>query len=351
MHSRKESKSGRLLQSYCEKKIGRTMMSAEVDKKEEEKEEDNEEKKDPSKDGVIVEPNKDETVRLRRVLSVWDASAYIVCSIIGSGIFISPKGVILRTGSGATALLMWAATGGINLVVAFCYAELALTFPETGSEYTYIRKAFGEAPAFLLMWVLFVFQHGCAKAILALTFATYFGQMFWTGCPSPEVFKKLVAALALTVLTAIGCYSSRWAVRLSDFFTAAKLVGLALIVVTGLGYAALEDASLLEWHNFSRDSSSDVADYALAYYAALWAYGGLQNAINVVEELKEPVTSNVVSIQYDNNSGKKTVTVLCYLTITNRLHFPASQYYHLPADYPLRVFGHQPVLPDCLDLG
>ncbi len=39
------------------------------------------------------------------------------------------------------------------------------------------------------MWVLFVFQHGCAKAILSLTFATYFGQIFWSGCPSPDTFK------------------------------------------------------------------------------------------------------------------------------------------------------------------
>ncbi len=72
--------------------------------------------------------------RLRRVLGVWDASAYIICSIIGSGIFVSPKGVILRTGSSSTALAMWAATGAVNLVVAYCYAELALTFPETGEE-------------------------------------------------------------------------------------------------------------------------------------------------------------------------------------------------------------------------
>ncbi len=46
-----------------------------------------------------------------------------------------------------------------------------------GSEYTYIRRGFGEAPAFLLLWVLFVFRDGCAKAVLALTFATYFGQV------------------------------------------------------------------------------------------------------------------------------------------------------------------------------
>ena len=34
----------------------------------------------------------DKKVQLLKVLSAWDTSAYITCSIIGSGIFISPKG-------------------------------------------------------------------------------------------------------------------------------------------------------------------------------------------------------------------------------------------------------------------
>ena len=85
-------------------------------------------------------PPPSQDVRLKRVLGPWDATAYIVCSIIGSGIFVSPKGVLLRTGSSLAALGMWAATGAVNLVVSFCYAELALTFPQAGSEYTYIRR-------------------------------------------------------------------------------------------------------------------------------------------------------------------------------------------------------------------
>ena len=33
-----------------------------------------------------------EDVKLKKVLSVWDVTGYIICIIIGSGIFISPKG-------------------------------------------------------------------------------------------------------------------------------------------------------------------------------------------------------------------------------------------------------------------
>ena len=33
-------------------------------------------------------------IKLRKVLSIWDASAFIICTIIGSGIFVSPKGKV-----------------------------------------------------------------------------------------------------------------------------------------------------------------------------------------------------------------------------------------------------------------
>jgi APA family basic amino acid/polyamine antiporter len=76
------------------------------------------------------------------------------------------------------ALVMWLVTGLINLVSAFCYAELALTFRAAGSDYTYMRTAFGDLVGFLYMWVVTVFRESCSRSILALTFSTYFCQIF-----------------------------------------------------------------------------------------------------------------------------------------------------------------------------
>ena len=50
-------------------------------------------------------------IKLKRVVSKWEASAYIICIIIGSGIFVSPKKVLDLGGSPGGALIIWAFTG------------------------------------------------------------------------------------------------------------------------------------------------------------------------------------------------------------------------------------------------
>ena len=63
-----------------------------------------------------AEDDKDK-VRLRRVLSVWDATACIVCTVIGAGIFVSPKAVLSFAGSPAAALGIWFAAGAVCSVI------------------------------------------------------------------------------------------------------------------------------------------------------------------------------------------------------------------------------------------
>ena len=62
---------------------------------------------------MSTEENKAETeqIKLKRVLSKWETSAYIICVVIGSGIFVSPKPVLEYGGSPAAALAIWTFTG------------------------------------------------------------------------------------------------------------------------------------------------------------------------------------------------------------------------------------------------
>lgn len=55
-----------------------------------------------------------EPIKLKRILSKWETSAYIVCVVIGSGIFVSPKAVLEYGGSPGAALAIWAFTGRCN---------------------------------------------------------------------------------------------------------------------------------------------------------------------------------------------------------------------------------------------
>lgn len=97
--------------------------------------------------------------KLRREIGLVEGAAITVGSIIGSGIFISPKGVVESVGSVGLSLVVWVASGILSVIGAICYAELGTSFPDSGGEYHYLRLAFGDIPAFLFMWssnVIFV---------------------------------------------------------------------------------------------------------------------------------------------------------------------------------------------------
>lgn len=159
----------------------------------------------PDDKEVVIE--EDTTVKLKRELQLHNGVAIIVGVIVGSGIFISPKGVLTESGSVGLSLIVWVLCGVISLVGAMCYAELGTMILKSGADYAYIMEAFGHFPAFLYLWVAIMIIIPTGNAITAQTFAYYVLEPLFPDCEAPGEAVTLLAAVCISKYTLINIFS------------------------------------------------------------------------------------------------------------------------------------------------
>ncbi|XP_047603001.1 b(0,+)-type amino acid transporter 1-like isoform X2 [Lutra lutra] len=228
-------------------------------------------------------------LRLRREIGLWSAVSLTAGCMVGSGIFMSPQGVLVYIGSPGASLVVWAACGLLAMMGALCYAELGALVPKSGGEYAYILQIFGSLPAFLVIYTFVLLVRPAAIAAISLSFAEYAVAPFYPGCSSlPQAVLKGVAAICILSLMLVNCRSSRLATMLTNVCTVAKVFSLLVIVgggavVLGQGRGYTE-AFLFAFHN----TTQQPGRIGMAFYQGLWSFDGWNNVNYVMEELKNP---------------------------------------------------------------
>jgi APA family basic amino acid/polyamine antiporter len=244
----------------------------------------------------------------KRTLSLQTTVAIVVGGVIGSGIFMKPALMASQLGSPVLLLSVWVVAGLITLFGALSNAELASMFPETGGQFVFFRKIYGEGFAFIYGWAAFaVFNTGgnASIAYICSQYTNYFislprfseviehavklhipyvGDIF----PLENFGVKSLTILIILLLTFVSYRSVKYGSGLQRVLTLLKAIAIILLIggILGSGKGSLN-------HLFTNLPSSPhgwklIGAYMAAIAGAFWAYDGWNNITFVAGEIKDP---------------------------------------------------------------
>ena len=215
----------------------------------------------------------------KRRLTLFDSTAIVVGSMIGSGIFIVSADIARMVGSPGWLMMVWIITGFMTVFAALSYGELAGMFPRAGGQYVYLREAYNPLTGFLYGWTLFlVIQTGTIAAV-GMAFAKFTGVLIpWVsesvvwyslkfvsfgpadfGLFTMKQFDlgfvkfgpvQLVAIGSIAFLTWVNTRGIQEGKKVQNTFTSGKFILLILFIIVGLCFASNMPAIHVNMQNF-----------------------------------------------------------------------------------------------------
>lgn len=231
--------------------------------------------------------------QLARDLGVGAATAIVVGTIIGSGIFLVPAEMTQAVGSAKLVYLAWIVGGVLSFAGALTYAELGAMKPQSGGEYVYVRDAYGPLWGFLYGWTWFLIAKPASIATITTgivrilgTFPAFsFFSTEFLHAPIALNYGQLAAILAAILISVLNYLGVKKAGEFQLIFTILKVA-----IILGI-IAICFSASQGTWHNFAGDfvgAKGGIAGFFAALVAALWAYDGWNDLNMVAEEVRQP---------------------------------------------------------------
>lgn len=244
--------------------------------------------------------------QLVRSLTLGAATILVVSSVIGSGVYKKVAPMSEQLGSPDLVLWAWVLAGVISLCGALSNAEIAGMMAGAGGEYVYFRKIYGRFMAFLWGWTTFAVIKTAAIAGIAYVFTQSLNAIvplphlpesiesleFLVFKPFENAGVKGVTIALILILTILNTRGLRGAAALSTWITRSVIVGLALIVLSGLlfGGGSFENFrtpattfTMRSWLDFDF-----IKAMFAALLAALWAYEGWNTVGFLGGEIQNP---------------------------------------------------------------
>ena len=287
-----------------------------------------------------------------KAISRLDATALVVGSMIGSGIFIVSAEILREVHAPGLLLVVWAVSGVVTLMGALTYGELAALFPGAGGQYVYLREGISPLFGYLYGWTLFVVIQTGTIAAVAVAFAR-FTAVFWPGL-TPDVFlgttvhfplpigdvavglspQRIFAVASVAALTWINVRGVRTAAIIQTSLTTIKTAALAALILLGLSIGRHADALAANfganfWATGGGSATVGLGVIGAAMVGSLFAMDAWNNVGFAGSELKEPQKD----LPFAMGAGVLIVTLLYLLANVAYLNvLPAAAIAAAPQD-------------------
>jgi len=240
---------------------------------------------------VPTEPPESAERPLVRALTLIPATAIILANVIGTGVFVKARVMIVNVGTPGMVLLVWICAGLLTLTGALVYAELSTMMPRSGGAINFLGAAYGRRWAYLYGWTYSV-SIGASIAAVAILFITFLNDLL--GGAIPPWALKALPVVAIVVATGLNLATVRSTGRIA---TALTFVKVAIVLSVGIGAFLLADGS---WEHFSLSAVGDVGQdipesarlgvrgFGAAMLGALWGYNGWAIITSLGGEVKDP---------------------------------------------------------------
>ena len=253
-------------------------------------------------------------LELSRDLGVSHATAIVVGTIIGSGIFLVPAEMMQAVGSARLVYLAWVVGGLLSFFGALTYAELGAMKPQAGGEYVYVRDGYGPLAGFLYAWTWFVIAKpasiasvttGLVRILGTFTIFSFFANPVTT-TPFTITYGTLIAIAATILISGLNYIGVRKAGDFQLIFTLLKVAIVLTVVILAFHFSGGS------WSNFKTGydrALGGVSGFMAALVAALWAYDGWNDLNMVAGEVRRPERSIPIALV----AGVATVAALYML--------------------------------------
>jgi basic amino acid/polyamine antiporter, APA family len=230
---------------------------------------------------------------LARDLKVSHATAIVVGTIIGSGIFLVPAEMMQAVGSAKLVYMAWIVGGLLSFAGALTYAELAAMKPQAGGEYVYVRDGYGPLGGFLYAWTYFLIAKPGSMATIATGFVrilSSLGVLHALGEVRPDGWHPTLAGQAVAIgavvlITFINYIGVKRAGEFQLSFTVLKVAIIAAVVLLGFMYV---HGAFANFGTTFSGAQAGFTGFMVALIAALWAYDGWNLVTTVSAEIRNP---------------------------------------------------------------